>query len=218
MPYRPKDPEKYRDEEWLRDQYHGERLSAGDIADKCDCAKSTILRWLDRHGIEKRDRSEAAEIRAERYPHTTEAGAEALKEHGVNAWEYWDDEQREAFRERLSKQRTGDNNPMAGKTGPDHHNWEPDKAPHRFYSSKKWKETREEVLERDDHECQVCGKTKEENGRALDVHHRTPLREFKREGGELDYETAHNLDNLITLCRSCHREYEGLPVVPRAAD
>jgi len=200
MPYRPKDPEKYRDEEWLRDQYHGERLSAGDIADKCDCAKSTILRWLDRHGIDKRDRSEAAEIRAERYPHTTEAGAEALKEHGVNAWEYWDDEQREAFRERLSKQRTGDNNPMAGKTGPDHHNWEPDKAPHRFYSSKKWKETREEVLERDDHECQACGK-----GSDLQVHHIHPI----SAGGP-----RFDPNNLVTLCNAHHKEWEGLFLRP----
>jgi len=200
MPYRPKEPEKYRDEEWLRDQYHGERLSAGDIADKCDCAKSTILRWLDRHGIEKRDRSEAAEIRAERYPHTTDAGAEALKEHGVNAWEYWDDDQREAFRERLSEQRTGDDNPMAGKTGPDHHNWEPDKPPHRFYSSEKWKEVREEVLERDDHECQACGKESD-----LQVHHIHPI----SAGGP-----RFDPNNLVTLCNTHHHEWEGLFLKP----
>lgn len=39
------------------------------------------------------------------------------------------------------------------------------------------------------------------------VHHITPIREF-RDGGDLDHEAANNLENLITLCRSCHSEWE----------
>lgn len=61
MPYRPSEPEDYRDRDWLYEKYHGERLSSADIADLCDCHKSTILRWLDEHGIEKRTQSEATE-------------------------------------------------------------------------------------------------------------------------------------------------------------
>ena len=200
MPYRPKDPEDYRDKEWLREKYHDERLSASDISDLCDCSKSTILRWLDRHDIDKRDKSEAAKIRAERHPHTLEAGAKALKEADVNAWELFDERGREAFRERLSQERTGEGNPMYGKTGSDHHNWEPDKAPHRFYSSKKWQETREKVLERDNHQCQACGKETK-----LHVHHITPI-----SAGGPRFET----NNLVTLCMSHHKEWEGLYLRP----
>lgn len=200
MPYRPKNPEKYRDEDWLREQYQDKQLSTRDIAEKCDCANSTIIRWLDRHGIEKRSKSEAAKIRAERHPHTLEAGAKALKEADVNAWELFDEKEREAFRERLSQERTGEGNPMYGKTGSDHHNWKPDKAPHRFYSSKKWQETREEVLERDNHECQACGR-----GDELHVHHIIPI----SAGGE-----RFDPVNLVTLCNPHHKEWEGLYLRP----
>jgi uncharacterized protein YjcR len=66
----------YTDESWLRGKYHGEQLSTYEIAELADCTAPTIQDWIERHGIEKRDRSEAARIRAERYPHTTQAGAE----------------------------------------------------------------------------------------------------------------------------------------------
>jgi len=89
---------------------------------------------------------------------------------------------------------------MYGKTGPDHHRWEEDKAPHRFYSSKKWEETRQEVLERDDHECQACGKPED-----LHVHHIHPI-----SAGGARFDT----NNLVTLCNTHHREWEGLFLRP----
>jgi hypothetical protein len=191
---------KYHNEQWLREKYHGETLSTREIAELADCTAPTIQDWLDRHGIEKRSKSEAAKIRAEKYPHTTQAGAEALKEHGVNSWEYWDEEEREAFRERLSKERQGDNNPMADVTGKDHHNYKENPTPQRFYQSARWKETRREVLERDNHECQACGAT--EN---LDVHHIQPV----SAGGP-----RFELNNLVTLCDAHHKEWEGLYLRP----
>ncbi|WP_306438828.1 HNH endonuclease [Natronococcus pandeyae] len=36
-------------------------------------------------------------------------------------------------------------------------------------------------------------------GREPDVHHITPVREFENP------QRAHTVDNLISLCRSCHR-------------
>ncbi|MFY4812561.1 HNH endonuclease [Haloarcula sp. AONF1] len=56
---------------------------------------------------------------------------------------------------------------------------------------------RENVLERDRHRCQYCG----EKGTAiggfatLEIHHKD------REPGDMD---VHDLENLITACRSCH--------------
>jgi len=89
---------KYKDKDWLRSKYLDDKLSTREIAELADCTAPTIQDWLDRHGIEKRSKSEAAKIRAEKYPHTTQAGAEALEEHGVNSWEYWDEEERLAVR------------------------------------------------------------------------------------------------------------------------
>lgn len=209
MPYRPKEPENYRDEEWLREKYHDEKLSSKDIADICDCEKSTILRWMGRHGIEKRTKSEAAKIRAEKHPHTTNAGAKALKEHGTSPKAEMTDEEFEQFKERLSENRTGRDNPMHGKTGPDHPRWKKDKAPHRFYASKEWEQTRQNVLERDGYECQACGmgmgEHKETHGTALHVHHIHPI---SAGGARFDE------NNLVTLCNTHHHEYEGLYIRP----
>lgn len=56
-----------------------------------------------------------------------------------------------------------------------------------------WKRVKQEVRERDK-VCRSCGKTPEQNGRALDVHHIDPYR----------FTGDHSLDNLLALCRSCH--------------
>jgi uncharacterized protein YjcR len=45
---------KYRDSEWLREQYLGQKCSMGEIAKKCDCSSRTIQQWLDTHGIDTR--------------------------------------------------------------------------------------------------------------------------------------------------------------------
>lgn len=61
-----------------------------------------------------------------------------------------------------------------------------------------WHEQRQKALERDGYTCQNCGGT---NGK-IDVHHIIPYRYFD------DYIEANDLDNLITLCHSCHMRAE----------
>ena len=56
-----------------------------------------------------------------------------------------------------------------------------------------WKEIKQRVRQRD-RVCSACGKTPEENGRALDVHHLKPFR----------FSGDNSLENLVALCRSCH--------------
>ena len=187
---------KHTDKEWLRQKYVDEELSQKEVANIADVGKGTIKYWLDKHDIEIRSKSDAAKIRAERYPHTH--GTEHIRDYCW--WHTANEEDRKEFREHLSKIRMGENNPMWGKTGPDHHRWKPDKAPHRFYSSKKWQETREKVLERDNHQCQACGKETK-----LHVHHITPI-----SAGGPRFET----NNLVTLCMSHHKEWEGLYLRP----
>lgn len=188
----------HKDEGWLREKYVDEKFSQKEIADMCDVGKGTIKYWLDKHEIPIRDKSEAAEIRAERYPHTHLTQADIEK--GENWWNRATEKEREKFREWLSKRRKGENNPMAGRVGPDHPNWKEDKPSHRFYQSKRWKEVREEALEKSNHQCEACGDTEQLVG-----HHIIPL----SEGGEpLD------VDNVSILCRSCHGKWEGLYLKP----
>jgi hypothetical protein len=47
----------WRDKRWLREQYKEQEMSMKELADKADCSPSTIQKWLDKHGIETRDKS-----------------------------------------------------------------------------------------------------------------------------------------------------------------
>lgn len=46
----------YRDADWLSFMYHERGHTVEEIADRCDVAISTISRWLDKHGIETREK------------------------------------------------------------------------------------------------------------------------------------------------------------------
>lgn len=80
-----------------------------------------------------------------------------------------------------------------------------------------WKSIREQVRKRDEYKCQVCGTPEGPSTADLDVsylsprlrakrqhevHHKVPFRAFTSR------EEANRLENLITLCPSCHKQVE----------
>jgi DEAD/DEAH box helicase domain-containing protein len=69
-----------------------------------------------------------------------------------------------------------------------------------------WQQQRQKVLQRDEYRCRTCGASGSIN---LHVHHIRPFREFGYIPGENEnYRTANKIDNLVTLCPSCHRRAE----------
>jgi len=92
------------------------------------------------------------------------------------------------------------------QSGEDHPNWQGGRSQIVYGSG--WKRARAKALERDDHSCVICGVTKEEKPKRIDVHHIRPVESFE------DNSEAHDLDNLVTLCRSHHRRWEGVPLRP----
>lgn len=71
-----------------------------------------------------------------------------------------------------------------------------------------WQAQRKKVLTRDGYQCRNCG-TEARPGNGLHVHHLRPFREFGYVPGENEaYVRANDLENLITLCPSCHRRAE----------
>ncbi|MCC7116903.1 MAG: DEAD/DEAH box helicase [Anaerolineales bacterium] len=68
-----------------------------------------------------------------------------------------------------------------------------------------WPQVREAVRRRDQFTCQVCGV--KETTRQHDVHHKIPFRAFLRDG-QMDRALANRLENLTTLCSTCHRQAE----------
>lgn len=49
----------YKNEDTLRRLYQQEKLSSEDIAERLDCAPNTVLKWLRKHDIEVRSRSDS---------------------------------------------------------------------------------------------------------------------------------------------------------------
>src|SRR6266540_5464897 len=63
-----------------------------------------------------------------------------------------------------------------------------------------WAQIRDRVRARDKYTCQVCGAV--ESNRQHDVHHKIPFRAFP------SYLEANRLENLTTLCPTCHHKVE----------
>lgn len=111
---------------------------------------------------------------------------------------------RDCRKEYLSREYSGENS----------HEW---KGGSIDYYGPNWEDKRKQALERDNSQCQVCGTTDHNMDSDLEVHHITPLRKFVNEySGSEAYERANDLDNLVTVCRPCHRKWERMPVFPAA--
>jgi len=99
----------------------------------------------------------------------------------------------------------------ANRAGEDHPSWE---GGHEFrdYGSN-WATQRRAALERDDYKCRGCGMANSESIDNLDIalhaHHIRKLSDFESP------EQANVLNNLLTLCRTCHYRWEGIPLRPQ---
>jgi 5-methylcytosine-specific restriction endonuclease McrA len=89
-------------------------------------------------------------------------------------------------------------------TGEGHPNW---KGGVEANYGKGWNRVRRQALERDGYECVLCGTAKEELGRNPDVHHIVPVRAFVETPVTTEAD-AHYLENVVSLCPSCHRKAE----------
>lgn len=68
----------------------------------------------------------------------------------------------------------------------------------KFYQSRKWKQVRSYIRQRDNGICQKCG------GIGQEVHHKEPL-------SLKNYQTEIAIDpnNLVLLCKECHNAERG---------
>ena len=87
------------------------------------------------------------------------------------------------------------------------------KLSHSIRSSKKWKEWRRAVFERDNYTCQFCGARSSKGKRViLYPDHITPFieilngNEIETFGEAMDCDELWDIDNGRTLCKKCHKE------------
>ena len=93
--------------------------------------------------------------------------------------------------------KNGKENIMHERMGSKHHNWKGGTTKHKQrLGLYEWKNKTKTVYERDNWECQNCGK----HGGKLQCHHIIPWRISK----------CDDMENLITLCIPCHTEIENV--------
>jgi len=201
------DYEVLRGEEWLRKKYIEESLSTHQIAERCDFSHTTVRRALIAFEIDVRTRSDGAtaamedsydelhdeEWLREQYVDLGKSGHQISREvgccnHTVYRW---------LDKHDIETRNTGQ------PSGDDH----PDYSGGPFPYGKGWTaKRRREVRSRDGNKCVRCGMSQEEHQNEYDqklhVHHIKPARQFD------DAEERNAMDNLTTLCKTCHDTVE----------
>jgi len=178
---------RYKIEAWLREQYIERRRSIRDIAEECGVSKATPRHWLHKFDIKIRQGSEAIETQWEDNEERREKQAEFMR--NLEKPHVKRGHHTQETKEKMSEGNSGESNGMFGVTGEENPAWKENTPSHRFYQRKRWKQARQKALERDGYECTKCGSKDD-----LLVHHIEPL----PDGAEFD------LENLSTLCISCH--------------
>lgn len=202
----------WRDEDTLRRLYQAEQLSTLQISDRLGCHKTTVLDWMKRLGIERRGPDEyhqAPSILREKkhlereYIKKRKSIPDIAGEYGCSHTAVW------KWLRHHGIDRRG---PGEAIEAENHPNWN---GGREGYYGPNWYRQRRRARRRDEYKCQRCGtgesEHKEEHDEELHVHHITPIKEFK-EGDSINYGLANELKNLITLCRGCHQDLEGVPV------
>lgn len=197
------------DETWLYVQHVNRDKTVREIADMVGTTKSTVHSYFNEHGVEKPvDRGSGMYLKyapvwlREKY-HSEMLTSEEIAELAncsssrVRHWmEY------HGIDRRAHSELTGE---LAAR-------WSGGKV---YYYGPNWNEQREKAIQRDNESCRDCGVGRDELDEDLHVHHREKIRWFKeRDTDEPWYELANRLPNLITLCRSCHKVWERMPVQP----
>lgn len=209
----------WKDEEKLRTLYWDEGLSTRQIADKLDCGQGTIIKQMSKMDIERRSVSES--IKGERNGFYGETHSEEYREYKSEEMKGWHEDNEhpmqgrshsEEAKEAIGEKNSGEGGAWYGESRPEHSermkaesnpNWQGGHV--EYYGPSFTASLKEDVRDRDNRECQLCGTDEEELERRLDIHHQVPFRKFGLE----NHEEANDKQNLVSLCRTCHAPLQG---------
>lgn len=186
---------KHQDSDWFYEKYVEEDLSLQDIAELCGICSWTANHWREKHGIDTHVTYATGKDHA-RYNSVEIECANCGEPMEIPKSRFESTERtccsKECDAEHRREWLKGENHPM----------WKGGSKQWEYYGSD-WQQKRKEALERDGFACQDCGDT--EN---LHVHHIQPRRTFD------ETEEANKLQNLVVLCQTCHKKWEGLWLKP----
>lgn len=174
--------------------YYDENLGVKQAAKKIGVSDRVLWDWMDEFQIERRDRSIAVALQWENNNKRKTKQSQRMKSmldngtidnRGDN-----NPAKRASVREKIRKSKIGEKNAWYNAFGDKNPNWRGGKI---TYRGKGWVGIREQVKRRDGKKCRRCGSKKQ-----LQVHHIIPYRKTQ----------DNSLDNLVTLCASCHMAVE----------
>jgi IS30 family transposase len=188
--------EKWKDERWLREKYFEQDMSQREIGDLLGYEPETISKLFKLHDIstyEKR-RYRDEEWLHEKYVEQNMTMKEIAEVCDINP----------ATVGRWLKRYDIETRPAHGREGKDNPNWAGGESV--SYGSGWNRKKRKRVRELDNHRCIDCGMTQakhqSEYGCKLHVHHLIKARDID------DAEERNAFGNLVTLCHSCHFNWE----------
>lgn len=175
--------------------YHLEQLGIKQIAQKLKVSDRNLWEWFNDLHIDRRDRDIAVSLQWQNNIERRSQASEVMQKLN-EVWDYTGDNnpaKRRDVREKIRKSKIGSRNAMFGKFGEKNPNWKGGKI---TYRGKGWHGIRKQAIRRDKGRCRRCG-----SQRQLQVHHIVPYRDSQN----------NLLENLVTLCASCHMavEYKG---------
>jgi len=183
--------------DWLHDKYHNEKMNVRDIALIIYGKRHfgpNVIGWMDRLGIDRRERSEAVSMQwennQERRKEQSEYAKRKLSKGTIGRNSLIKTMQTKEYRLKASKAKLGANNPMWND------NLTEDDRKDRNGKSINSRWVRE-VKRRDKHTCQCCGLS----GVTVVAHHLN--------GYNWDVKNRYNIDNGVTLCEPCHKAFHG---------
>jgi hypothetical protein len=77
---------RYHDEQWLREKYHGEGLTAEEMGDMCGVSPAAIYKWMDRNNIERRPKDQCQRNEYAGFA-TQQSGYETWRSHNSDGTE-----------------------------------------------------------------------------------------------------------------------------------
>lgn len=179
--------------EWLIQKYVVEKLDCVQIGKIVSRDPKSVWNWLKDFGIPRRKQGHAS-------------SATWLKKGCPNPWigRKHTEETKRKMSERSKAEGRVPYDPavgsyMKGRRGADVHNWKGGVTPQRqaLYSSKEWKSVVRKVWRRDNAECQRCAIHRgNDAGISFDIHHIVSF---------AIVELRAEFDNLVLLCKPCHR-------------
>jgi transposase-like protein len=187
-----------RDE--LETLYHKDALSYEEIARLFGTNRTQVMRWIKRAGIPPRTRAEARVIAAKKFPNSEKQRESARITSAANRQKIT-----EASYEKMvaTRKERGVNY----RRGAGNHMWRGGKSEGKL-NAKVWTRRARECYDRDGWVCQDCRCEclSTNAAKAVDPKRRVQAHHIvaRRNGG------GNELENLVTLCLSCHRKREAL--------